>query len=217
MRARRCPRVPGLFATIEGIDGSGKTTVAAKVADALEGAGIPVARTTEPTATWRGDAVKWAIERDVDPVTETFLFLADREAHGRQIRAWLADGKLVLSDRYADSTYAYQGARLAGRKEDPVGWLRKLSRPFVVVPDVTYFLAVPPAVALARMQGRAKRVRFEELAFLTAVDANYRQLAKDPRLVTVDATRDSDSVAAEIAADLARRYRRGPPRARKVT
>ena len=129
----------GLFATIEGIDGSGKTTVAAKVAQSLEAAGIPVVRTTEPTSTWRGDAVKWAIERDVDAITETFLFLADRQTHGMAIRAWLDEGKLVLSDRYADSTYAYQGARLAGKKEDPVRWLRDLSRPFVVPPAVTYF------------------------------------------------------------------------------
>jgi len=200
--------VPGLFATLEGIDGSGKTTVAAKVATSLEGAGIPVARTTEPTQTWRGDAVKWAIERDVDPISETFLFLADRETHGRQIRAWLDGGKLVLSDRYADSTYAYQGARLAGKKEDPVRWLRELSGPFVVPPAVTYFLAVPPETALARIRDRPKRVRFEERAFLAAVDANYRQLAKEPTWVTVDATRPKDEVAGEIAEDLEGRYRR---------
>jgi len=200
--------VAGLFATIEGIDGSGKTTVAAKVADALEAAGISVARTTEPTHTWRGEAVKWAIERDVDAMTETFLFLADRQAHGTEIRAWLAAGKLVLSDRYADSTYAYQGARLAGRKDDPVGWLREISQPFVALPDVTYFLAVPPDVALARIRGRAKKVRFEEASFLAAVDANYRQLARDPRFVTVDAARSADDVTAEIVDDLKPRSRR---------
>ncbi|MBI4416716.1 MAG: dTMP kinase, partial [Euryarchaeota archaeon] len=112
--------MPGMFATIEGIDGSGKTTVAERVAESLEHAGVAVVRTTEPTRTWRGDAVKWAIERDVDAVTEAFLFLADREAHSAQIRAWMNDGKLVLSDRYVDSTYAYQGARLEGKRERPV-------------------------------------------------------------------------------------------------
>src|SRR2546426_1378216 len=152
MRARGCRHVAGLFATIEGIDGSGKTTVAAKVADTLEREGLPIARTTEPTRTWRGEAVKWAIERDVDPVTETFLFLADRQAHAGQIRGWLDAGKLVLSDRYADSTFAYQGARLAGKKENAVEWLRGLSRPYVVPPAVTYFLAIPPDLALARLR-----------------------------------------------------------------
>ena len=199
--------MPGLFATVEGIDGSGKTTVVAMVAEGLGASGIPVARTTEPTKTWRGDAVKWAIERDVDPLSETFLFLADREAHGRRIRAWLAEGKLVLSDRYADSTYAYQGARLAGRKEDPVAWLREISRPFVVAPDVTYFLSIPPKEALARIRDRAKKVRFEELVFLAAVDANYRQLARDPRFLTVDAMKPAEVVAAEITRDLTRRFR----------
>lgn len=196
----------GLFATIEGIDGSGKTTVAGKVARALEAAGVPVVQTTEPTRTWRGDAVKWAIERDVDAVSETFLFLADRKAHGERIRAWLGEGKNVLSDRYADSTYAYQGARLAGTRKDPVAWLRDLSAAHVVTPDVTYFLAVPPEVGLARIQSRARRVRFETLDFLRKVDANYRQLASDARFVTVDATRNADDVAADLSADLTRRF-----------
>lgn len=200
--------MPGLFATLEGIDGSGKSTVVAILAEGLAASGVPVVRTTEPTKTWRGDAVKWAIERDVDPLSETFLFLADREAHGRRIRAWLAEGKLVLSDRYADSTYAYQGARLAGRKDDPVAWLRAISAPFVVPADVTYFLSIPPKAALARIGDRAKRVRFEELVFLGAVDANYRQLARDPPFVTVDAMKPAEVLAAEIARDLTRRLAR---------
>lgn len=199
----------GLFATIEGIDGSGKTTVAGSVVRALEAAGVPVVPTTEPTRTWRGDAVKWAIERDVDAVSETFLFLADRKAHGARIRAWLMEGMLVLSDRYADSTYAYQGARLEGKRKDPVAWLRDLSAPFVVTPDVTYFLAVPPEVGLARIQGRERRVRFETLEFLRKVDANYRQLAKGRRFVTVDATRAARDVAADLVADLTRRHGAG--------
>ncbi|TLZ50222.1 MAG: dTMP kinase [Methanobacteriota archaeon] len=201
----------GLFATIEGIDGSGKTTVAAKVADSLHRAGIAVAQTTEPTHTWRGEAVKWAIDRDVDGVSEAFLFLADRKAHGAEIRVWLDAGKLVLSDRYADSTYAYQGARLAGRIPDPVAWLRDLSLPFVVPPDVTYFLAVPPHVAIARLASRSKTIRFEEPAFLAAVDANYRKLANNPRFVTVDATRTAETVAGDIERDLMQRFPR--PRA----
>ena len=200
--------MPGLFATLEGIDGSGKSTVVAMVAEGLAASGVPVVRTTEPTKTWRGDAVKWAIERDVDPLSETFLFLADREAHGARIRAWLAGGALVLSDRYADSTYAYQGARLAGKREDPVAWLREISRPYVVTPDVTYFLSVPPDVALGRIRRRAKTVRFEEPRFLAAVDANYRRLAADPRFVTVDAMKPVEVVAAEVTRDLARRYTR---------
>jgi len=199
--------VPGLFATIEGIDGTGKTTVAAKVAESLASVGIPLVRTTEPTRTWRGAAVRWAIETDVDAVTESFLFLADREAHGRQIRSWLDGGKLILSDRYADSTYAYQGARLAAKRPDSVEWLRDLSAPYVLVPDVTYLLMVPPEVALARIADRGRKVRFEEIEFLRAVDANYRKLARDPRFVTIDATRGIGEVAGEVGTDLVRRYR----------
>jgi dTMP kinase len=199
--------VPGLFATIEGIDGSGKTTVAEKVAESLASTGIPLARTTEPTHTWRGAAVRWAIDLDVDPVTESFLFLADREAHGQRIRSWLAEGKLVLSDRYADSTYAYQGARLAAKRPDAMEWLRDLCTPYVLVPDVTYLLAVPPEVALARIENRERKVRFEEIEFLREVDGNYRKLARDPRFSTVDGTRGIGEVAGQVGTDLIRRYR----------
>lgn len=203
----RWGRVPGLFATIEGIDGSGKTTVAEKVAQSLEAAGIPVVRTTEPTKTWRGDAVKWAIEQDVDPITEAFLFLADRAEHSAQIRSWLAEGKLVLSDRYADSTYAYQGARLLGTRGDPVKWLQELSAPYVVTPHVTFLLALPPEVALARIEGRERSVRFERMEFLRKVDAIYRELAKDPRWITIDGTRGVGEIVGEVGATLVHRYR----------
>lgn len=196
-----------MFATIEGIDGSGKTTVTGKVVESLGAAHVSVTRTTEPTHTWRGDAVKWAIDRDVDAVTESFLFLADREAHSRLIRAWLDEGRLVLSDRYADSTYAYQGARLASKRSDAVEWLRELNAPHVVVPDVTFFLAVPPEVAVTRIAGRERKVRFEDLEFLRLVDANYRMLARDRRFVTIDATRGIGEVAGAIGTDLVRRYR----------
>ena len=199
--------MPGLFATIEGIDGTGKTTVAAKVGESLASAGIPLVWTTEPTHTWRGDAVRWAIGSDVDGVTESFLFLADREAHGRQIRSWLEEGRLILSDRYADSTYAYQGARLAAKRPDAMEWLRDLSAPYVLVPDVTYLLTVPPEVALARISDRDRKVRFEEIEFLRAVDTNYRKLARDPRFVTIDATRGIGEVTGDIGTDLVRRYR----------
>lgn len=199
--------MPGFFATFEGVDGSGKTTVADMVTESLASMGIHVRRTMEPTRTWRGDAVKWAIEREVDPVTESFLFLADREAHGREIRSWLGDGELVLSDRYADSTYAYQGTRLAAKRTDAVEWLRDLSAPYVVLPDVTFFLAVPPDVALARIAERERRVRFEDLDFLQRVDAAYRRLAREPRFVTIDATRGVGEVAGEVGTYLLHHYR----------
>lgn len=199
--------MPGFFVTIEGVDGSGKTTVANMVAESLASMGLRVRKTMEPTRTWRGDAVRWAIGQDVDAITESLLFLADREAHGREIRAWLEAGELVLSDRYADSTYAYQGARLAAKRPNALEWLRDLSAPYVVPPDVTFFLAVPPDVALARIAGRQRKVRFEDLELLRAVDANYRILAREPRFVTVDATRGVGELAGEIGTYLLRRYR----------
>src|SRR6266545_7485707 len=102
------------FVTFEGIDGAGKTTVSRLVGDSFRSAGARVFLTTEPTATWLGDAVRRGYDDDVGPIAESFLFLADRAAHINEIRTHLENGELVLCDRYADSTYAYQGARLEG-------------------------------------------------------------------------------------------------------
>ena len=104
----------GRFITFEGIDGAGKTTIIRRIEPELRSRGYRVVITTEPTRTWLGDAVKRSYDDDIGPLAETFLFLADRARHTIQIREWLARGATVVSDRYADSTYAYQGARLRG-------------------------------------------------------------------------------------------------------
>ena len=107
------------FVTFEGIDGSGKTTVARLVADRLAEKGERVFLTAEPTKAWLGDAVRRSYEDDVGGLAESFLFLADRAAHQEEIRIHLDSGEIVLCDRYLDSTYAYQGARLEGIVPDP--------------------------------------------------------------------------------------------------
>ncbi len=197
--------VRGRFITFEGIDGSGKTTIAHRVGAALKKRGAKVVLTTEPTRTWLGDAVKRSYDDDVGPLAETFLFLADRARHTEAIREWLQAGAIVISDRYADSTYAYQGARLAGVVRDPVGWLRAVSAPAVVEPDLTFLLEVPPALGLRRIAGRARRIRFETLRFLTKVAENYDRLARSRRWARIDATRPAGDVTREALAVIDRR------------
>ena len=193
------------FVAFEGIDGSGKTTVSRLVAETLESRGEKVFRTGEPTRLWTGDAVRRAYKDDVGPLAEAFLFLADRAAHQDEIRGHLAAGELVLCDRYADSTYAYQGARLAGVVERPIVFLRQATRPWLRVPDLTILLRVPAEVGLQRIADRPDRVRFEELTFLRKVARNYDALARSRRYVVLDARRPSPEVAAAAVAAIDRR------------
>jgi len=188
----------GRFVAFEGIDGSGKTTVAKAVHDALASRGLDVVLTSEPTRTWAGEAVRTAIGGDTEAVTESFLFLADRAAHTAEIRGWLGQGKTVLCDRYTDSTLAYQGARLEGTLDHPIAWLRTLSARVAIEPDLTLLLRITPATGLRRIAERGRLVRFEEAAFLEKVAANYDALATaDPRCRAIDADRPLASVVSD--------------------
>jgi len=184
--------------TLEGIDGSGKTTIARRVHRELRRRGVRVVVTSEPTRTWLGSAVRRAIREDAGPVVESLLFLADRARHTEAIRSWLRRGFVVLCDRYADSTYAYQGARLAGTMKDPIGWLQRVGDPFVVAPDVTILLRVPTSQALRRIARRTSSIRFERRAFLAAVARNYERLARDRGYAIVDARPTPREVSAAV-------------------
>lgn len=196
------------FVTFEGIDGSGKTTVSRLVAEKLRSRGHSVFLTSEPTTGWLGDAVRRGVEEDVGPVTEAFLFLADRAAHIPGIRSHMGRGDLVLCDRYVDSTYAYQGARLAGVLRDPLRFLQRTSDPWVLTPDVTILLRIPAELGLERIKDRRNKVRFEDPAFLRKVAANYDRLAKGRRFVVVDATRPSEVVTDDAISVIKRRLAR---------
>lgn len=193
------------FVTFEGIDGSGKTTVSRLVAEILRKRGETVFLTGEPTKTWLGDVVRRAIDDDVGPVAESFLFLADRAVHIREIEAHLAKGEIVVCDRYADSTFAYQGARLAGVPRDPIRRLQRISSGWLLLPDLTILLRVPPDLGMKRIEGRPNRVRFEDLSLLRRVAANYDRLARSRRFVVLDGTRSADVVADAAVAVMEKR------------
>jgi len=201
------------FVTFEGIDGAGKTTVSRLVAEFLRAKGHAVFLTSEPTKTWLGDAVRHAYDDDVGAVAESFLFLADRAAHVEEIRSHLEDGELVLCDRYADSTYAYQGARPKGIVKDPGRFLQQASKGWTLEPDLTVLLRVTPNLGLKRIQGRPTRIRFEELPCLREVAANYDRLSRSRRFVVLDGARTAEVVAREatmaIENRLTSRRRRG--------
>lgn len=196
------------FVTFEGIDGSGKTTVSRVVAETLRSRGHSVFLTSEPTTGWLGEVVRRGIQEDVNVLSESFLFLADRAAHVPLIRSHVERGELVLCDRYVDSTYAYQGARLVGVVRDPVGFLKDASRGWVLPPDLTILLRVPPQLAIERIKDRPSRIRFEDLALLRRVAANYDRLAKARRFVVLDGTRPAEDVSENAVSAIERRVAR---------
>ncbi|NLD57012.1 MAG: dTMP kinase, partial [Methanomicrobiales archaeon] len=102
-----------MLITLEGIDGSGKSTLHASLKELLPD--LDPLFTREPGATWVGDQVRRAIKERSDPITEATLFVADHAEHlATVVRPALAEGRLVISDRYSDSRYAYQSVTLQG-------------------------------------------------------------------------------------------------------
>lgn len=179
-----------------------------RVAKTLRARGERVFLTGEPTKQWTGEAVRRSYRDDVGPLAESFLFLADRAAHQEEIRRHLDAGELVLCDRYADSTYAYQGVRLRGIVARPIPFLRSVSEPWLLPPTLTLLLRIPANLGLRRIQDRPTKVRFEELAFLKQVARNYDALARSRRFVVLDGRGPVEDVAGQALAVIRRRLTR---------
>ncbi|MCK4455813.1 MAG: dTMP kinase [Thermoplasmata archaeon] len=188
------------FITAEGIDGCGKTTISKFICEWLRSKGFDVVFTVEPTTTWIGDSVKRGFSEGVHAFTEALLFMADRAQHTLQIKEWVSEGKVVVSDRYIDSTLAYQGASLQSEgMEDAVEWLKNASAPYVLVPDITFLLQVNPEVAMQRISNRSKMTKFEKLNFLVEVDRVYRSLSESKeRFRIVDASQILEDVKGDV-------------------
>ena len=199
---------PRRFVTLEGIDGSGKSTLSSALRRLLEARGEQALFTREETPTFVGEAVKRSIEERMHPLTTCYLFLADRAEHLREVVPVLADGRLVVSDRYHDSTRAYQAVTLAGffhSVEAYEAWLRLHTEPWLVVPERTYLIDVPAEVAGGRLEAaRQKTTAYEKVAFLDKVRSEYLRIAKEEpeRIMVLDGLRTPDDLAAAVIADL---------------
>ncbi|HJJ96106.1 MAG TPA: dTMP kinase [Methanocorpusculum sp.] len=184
-----------MLITLEGIDGSGKSTLYEGLKSRL--ADLHPLFTREPGSPYLGDAVRRAIAADGDPMVEAALFVADHAVHlAEVVRPALADGRIVISDRYSDSRFAYQEVSLAGVHPDPHGWLEAVHAGWSVRPDMTILLVLPVAVAMSRLAGRCEQEHFERQEFLESVQKNYlARAAEDPaRFVLVDADRDAETI-----------------------
>jgi len=181
-----------MLITLEGLDGSGKTTVW----EALHDSHPEATYTREPTESWYGEAVNRAIDDDeADPLATLFLFTADHADHlSRTIRPALANDELVISDRYSDSRYAYQAAALSGSDlTRPMEYIRGIHSAFTREPDKTIYIDVDPETAAARS---GSTNQFEDAAFLAQVESNYERLidAEPERFVRVDGTQSPEAV-----------------------
>lgn len=196
----------GSFVSFEGIDGSGKSTQARRLARALEDQGHKVVLTREPGGSPGAEEIrKLVLEGDPDrwsAETELLLFTAARRDHlERTIRPALADGAVVICDRFADSTRAYQG-RTRGGLGGMVDDLHALM--IGVEPDLTILVDMDPAAALARAEDRGgSELRFEEfgLSLQSEVRGFFLDLAKShpARIRVIDGDRSADAIHEDIA------------------
>lgn len=196
----------GVFITLEGGEGAGKSTAARFIADWCSTRGREVVSTREPGGSPLAEAIRQVVLADwpegVPADTELLLMFAARAAHlAATIRPALARGAVVISDRFVDASWAYQGAgrgidaaRIATLEADVLGTTR---------PDLTLLFDLDPAIGLARAKGRGDTNRFEaeSLAFQARIRAAYRTRAEaDPaRYRIIDAEQPVETVQQALA------------------
>ncbi|WP_448568413.1 dTMP kinase [Thermus sp.] len=191
----------GLFLTLEGLDGSGKSTQAGLLRAFLEERGLRAVLTREPGG-GLPEVRDLLLGGELSPEAEYLLFSADRAEHVRRvILPSLERGAWVVSDRYLDSSLAYQGF---GRGL-PLAWLLEVAKEATLglTPRLTFLLDLPPEEALRRVKD-PDRLEREGLAFFQRVREGYLFLAeREPhRFVVLDARRSVAEVAEEIRARL---------------
>ncbi|MBN2267493.1 MAG: dTMP kinase [Candidatus Babeliaceae bacterium] len=167
-------RSKGLLIVFEGIDGAGKTTLLTHVADILYQAGFKVVQTRQPGGTPLGERIRSILHDSPDrpcPLSEFLLFAADRAQHLEEIvRPALEMGKIVLSDRFADSSAAYQGAG-RGVSSDFIGLVNDEATGGIH-PDLTIYVRLDPKIAAQRLVGRPEKqtaIEREPLEFFTRI------------------------------------------------
>ncbi|MCL3817404.1 dTMP kinase [Aeromicrobium wangtongii] len=194
----------GLFLCLEGGEGAGKSTQAALLVDWLESLGHPVLLTREPGGTEVGKILRGIVlsndTGELSPRTEALIYAADKAEHvDRVVLPALDDGSIVLTDRYVDSTLAYQGA---GR-EIGIAELEAVARWATsdLRPNLTIVLDVDPAVGLARFEG-ADRIEAEPLEFHQRVRQHFLDLAAvDPaHYLVLDASRPAEDIHRDVRA-----------------
>lgn len=193
----------GLFISFEGGDGTGKTTQIVRLAEHLRAEGAEVVTTREPGGTELGREIRQALlhGEDLSPRTEALLYSADRAHHvATVIRPALDRGATVITDRFVDSSVAYQGSA----RELGIDEIRSLNDWAVggLVPDLTFLLDLDPAVGAARLNREKDRLESAGDDFHRQVRQTFLEMAEaEPdRFVVIDASRSIDEIAADVRA-----------------
>ena len=198
----------GLFITFEGGEGCGKSTQIAALKARLEDMGKTVVQTREPGGTALGESVRNLLQYDdagqgMSPEAELLLFAASRAQHVRElIVPAIAEGQIVLCDRFLDSTTVYQGVARAidSKKVDTINQ-------FAIgdtMPDLTILIDLPPEIGLARVHarsdGKLDRMENEAIEFFQAVRQGYLDLAKSEpkRFLVLDGSQTVEELETQI-------------------
>jgi dTMP kinase len=212
---------PGRFVVIEGIDGAGTTTQAAKLADSLRSARVTVRVTREPSDGPIGTLVRQVLTgRIIAPsgkapgwTTMALLFAADRMDHVEaEIEPFVSSGGVMISDRYDASSLGYQSVMSGTGGQEAIEWIRLLNR-HALRPDLTIVLDVGADVAAARRDARGDAAQlYEQNEVQRALAAFYRELDRylpDDRVVHVDAGGSVDEVHRRVVSAYERAFEVG--------
>ncbi len=198
--------VKGYFITFEGIDGCGKSTQVRRLGERLQGKGIDVVITREPGGTeiseWISKLVKDKRNARIGGLTELFLYMASRSQHVEEvIGPSVKEGKILVSERFSDSTLAYQGY---GRQLDMkvISSLNSIATKGIA-PDLTILIDLPVDVAQGRIEQRGTppdRLESEDREFHCRVKKGYLEIARiEPqRVIIIDGSRGVESVWGEV-------------------
>ena len=202
----------GFFITVEGTEGAGKSSCLSVVSDTLHSLGIEPVLTREPGGTPYAESIRELLLKDTDepvaPMAELLLMFAARAQHIEQkIRPSLEAGRVVVSDRFTDATFAYQGVGRGLGTEVVCGLETMVQQG--LTPDLTLLLDLPVDVGLARMSARGEpdRIEKEKVSFFEAVREGYlARVAQEPqRFLVIDASQPLEQVQADIRQGLTER------------
>lgn len=178
----------GFFFVIDGIDGSGTTTHCKLLANYLKQK-KDVFLTQEPSSNEIGKLIGKFLKTSLPAAVDALLFAADRVLHSIEIKKALEEGKIVISDRYIESSICYQGVELDEE------WICSLNK-FAIVPDLTIILDIDPEIGLKRKEDTS--VKFENVPFLTKVRELFLKRAKKMKYPVINTSKPIEEVQTEI-------------------
>lgn len=192
----------GVFITVEGPDGSGKSTQLEYIKEYMRSNGVDALFTREPGGTPISEKIRTIIldpeNKELAPMTEALLYAASRAQHIAQfIKPALERGKVVVCDRFVDSSIAYQ--QYARGLGECVSMINDYAIDGII-PDITFLLKIEPEIAMERLNGPSDRLESETMDFHRAVYRGYLELEKKfpDRIVAVDATLPAEEVRIRI-------------------